>query len=127
MTQRRLTKKAQELVQSGKELVPWVRSDSGSIYVFVGDFYNKGVDLTAANVLSIQADHVFADAKKWAGEWNEEHPEDLLFFAGIDYLGPVDGKWWEKKGEKFDDFGISRGRYHKFGGLGEAHILTLKR
>lgn len=126
MGQQRLTSKGQELVNKGRELVPWNAGES-SPYNFEGDFNHEGVDLTAGEVLSIQADQVFEDAKNWAARWNEDHPEDLFFFAGIDYLGPKEGHWWEKKGEKIGPFGESRGRYHKFGGIGIAHILTLKR
>lgn len=127
MGQQRLTPKEQELVNSGRQLTPWNAPGQAGPFNFEGDFYHEGVDLSAGEVLNIMADQVFEDAKRWAATWNEQHPEDLLFLAGIDFQGPSGGRWWEDKGERRGPLGDSRGRYHKFGGIGTAYILTLKR
>lgn len=125
MTERRLTPKGQELVNAGQELVTWSAPSQGVPFNFEGDFYHSGVDLTANEVLSIMANQVFDDAKAWAAAWNEQHPGDLFFFAGIDFQGPSQG-WWEDKGVRKGPFGDVKGRYHKFGGKGTAYILTVR-
>jgi hypothetical protein len=123
MAQRRLTPKGQEMVNAGRSLKEWSAPGQAAAYHFQGDFHHKGVDLTAGEVLSIMADQVFEDAKQWAANWNQNNPDELFFFAGVDFQGPVTG-WWEDKGkEKDPPFGSGK-RYHKFGGLGTATILT---
>jgi hypothetical protein len=124
MAERRLTPKGQELVSAGRQLKPWSAPGQASPYGFEGDFNHEGVDLSAGEVLSIMADQVFEDAKRWAATWNEQHPEDLFFFAGIEFQGPITGRWWEDKGERKGPLGESRGRYPKFGGIGHAILLT---
>lgn len=126
MAERRLTPKGQELVNAGRQLAPWSPRGQDSPFNFEGDFNHEGVDLSAGEVLSIMADQVFDDAKRWAAKWNEDHPEDLLFLAGTEFQGPSPGRWWEDKSERRGPLGDSRGRYHKFGGIGTALILTLK-
>lgn len=61
MAQRLLTPKGQELVNSTRRLKHWSAPGSGGTpYKFVGDFYHKGVDLEANEVLNIMARQVGA-------------------------------------------------------------------
>jgi hypothetical protein len=117
----KLTPQAQAWLKADRDrkLIQWTVPGQKKSYVFEGDFYHKGVDLTAAEVLNIQADHVYGDALQWSQEWNGNPENPYVRFAGIKYIGPVEGKWWEDKGKKSDGR-----RYHKFGGVGQAYILT---
>ena len=92
--------------------------------IFIGDFYHKGVDLTAGEVHQIMAEQVFGDAQAWAARQNED-PDGVTFkFAGIEWIGPVDGQWWEDKGKNPSPPRGDGKRYHKFGGNGKAYIWT---
>ena len=115
-----LTDRAREWQQNnpGRHLVHW------EDFVFKGDFYHKGVDLSAAEVQSIMAQQVFGDAEQWARNWNSDPDNDMFRFAGIEFIGPVDGEWWEDKGKNPNPPRGNGQRYHKFGGNGSAHILT---
>ena len=127
MAKTRLTDAGKKWEQQEGKFVPWKFPDSDEAYVFEGDFYHHGVDLTADEVLNIMADQVFDDARRWAAALHEDPSSPDLKFAGIDFIGPVDGKWWEDKGTKPGTPFEGSKRYHKFGGAGAAHILTFAR
>ena len=122
----RLTPQAEEWQKKNpnKKLVKFTLPDQKEPYVYEGDYYHRGVDLKAEQVTVIQRDHVFEKAQTWVAEWNRNPDNPFIRIAGIEYLGPKAGKSWEDKGEKKDSLGISRGRYHKFGGIGRANILV---
>lgn len=120
----RHTKQAAEWTKKNpdKKLVKFVLPDKKEAYVFEGDYHHEGVSLTSQQVIDIQADQVMEKAEKWVAEWNKNPDNPIIRLAGIEYIGHKQGSW-EDKGEKKDSFGISRGRYHKFGGTGRANIL----
>lgn len=117
----RLTEQAKQWLEKnpGRQLSKWFLPNENGPFIFKGDFYHKGVNLGADQVLNIQADHIFNDAQNWSNQWNQNPDNPFVRFAGIEYLGPVDGEWWEDKGKRWD-----RSRYHKFGGNGQAYILS---
>lgn len=125
--QTKLTPKAQEWLQAnpGKQLAKVELPGQSGPYVYEGGFGHDGVDLEANEVLDIQASQVLEAAKAWVKQYNEDpNNTTSIKLAGIEYLGPTPGKWWEKKGKKPGAPGEAGRRYHKFGGQGRANLLT---
>jgi hypothetical protein len=122
----KLTPQAAEWTKKNpdKKLAKFTFPGQKEPFIFEGDYYHEGVDLTAMAVTEIQRDHVFAKAEAWVAESNKNPDHPFVRIAGIEYIGPKEGRAWEDKGEKRDALGISRGRYHKFGGIGRAYILV---
>ena len=109
----------------GKKLVRVELPGHSGPFIYEGRFAHGGVNLTAAQVYQIMADQVRSDAQKWVTTFNEDpNSTASIKLAGIEYIGPKEGAWSERKGERRDRFGLSKGRYHDFDGVGRAYLLT---